>query len=708
MITNGNLAYRENFYYDTETKNGSFIKLHYSLKQLGIKNNKFFLKIYDRSLIGVDPYAQNLPTEIKAKILAECIRNIWYYLREVVRVTTPAGLKRYRIHRGNLALTWCFVNNINSYTELPRQNFKTVSTCANFSWALNLSTKNSQIAFINKKQDNANKNLDDVRKIRDSLPQYLRFDKEFKEDGSYKSATNNVKELVQPKSGSSIKTYPSARTTVDADNLGRGFSQPLIYFDEFAFTKFIDIIYAAAAPSFSQASSEARSAGMPYGMVVTSTPGDLSTPHGLFAKQFIENAAKFTEKLYDFTIDEVEEYISANSQNDFMYIKFSYKQLGRSEEWFREQCRKLNQIREKIRREVLLEWGVGSGDSPFEPETLEVLEKHKVQPVETIMIHKYFALNFYEKYDYETPVIISIDVAGGLGRDASALTAINARTGQVVATFKNNKIGIKAFSKLIYFVTTRIFFNCVIAIERNNQGLALLEILMDLPMIEGKLYKDDTKDETIESFDNDGYLKFDMVRRKGYGVYTAQKNREVMMDLLQEYVERSPERVRCQDLIDEIKGLVINKSGKIVAGSTTKDDMVMSYVIGLYIRHHGKNLSKYGLQKFMNEEEREKLLKEDADEAVEKSLTDFIHGSNDSITASDLFDMMGDHETNPFLKIGQDKTFYDLYKAHDLEVARLMQKNNNSPNGIYQNDYVDKTSFNTSLSNINDFSLDDD
>lgn len=64
-------------YYQDSTTNQSFMKMHYFLKAKGIKNNKFFLIIYDAGLMGVDPRDPNLSTEMKLRIMRECMVNYW-------------------------------------------------------------------------------------------------------------------------------------------------------------------------------------------------------------------------------------------------------------------------------------------------------------------------------------------------------------------------------------------------------------------------------------------------------------------------------------------------------------------------------------------------------------------------------------------------------------------------------------------------------
>ena len=107
--------------YDWHTKNESFIELYKDYTKLGIKNNKFFLKLYDRDLIGVDPYDPLLQPDMQLKIFLECIINPYYFLREVCRIPVdgmpiePGGGSKFLADRNNMACWYCFLNGIDHY-----------------------------------------------------------------------------------------------------------------------------------------------------------------------------------------------------------------------------------------------------------------------------------------------------------------------------------------------------------------------------------------------------------------------------------------------------------------------------------------------------------------------------------------------------------------------------------------------------------------
>ena len=110
-----------------ETTNLSFLKTHALLKSRGIKNNTFFLAIYDRSIIGLNYFDEdNLTQEQKLRILKECKINPWFFLREIFRVPETGGAVHFKLDIGNLAQTYVMLNNISYITERPRQTGKHV------------------------------------------------------------------------------------------------------------------------------------------------------------------------------------------------------------------------------------------------------------------------------------------------------------------------------------------------------------------------------------------------------------------------------------------------------------------------------------------------------------------------------------------------------------------------------------------------------
>lgn len=172
-----------NKFYDVGTANKSFLQVAKDLKSLGIHNYYFMLEIYDYSLVNIDPCAKNLTRDQISRIMTECTRNPWYYLREVCRIPDQGGVGiPFKANRGNIAQTWLTLHGIDSWLCLPRQQGKTISFLCLLSWAYSFGTNNSTFIFINKDSNNAKENLQRLKDIIDCLPEYLRFDQILEED----------------------------------------------------------------------------------------------------------------------------------------------------------------------------------------------------------------------------------------------------------------------------------------------------------------------------------------------------------------------------------------------------------------------------------------------------------------------------------------------------------------------------------------------
>jgi len=222
--------------YDSKTTNISFLKMYKTLKLLGIKNNKFFLILYDKKLQGVDPFDEkNLTEKQKLRIKCEIRRNPWYFLREIIRIPVPGGLKRYELHRGNLALSYCMFNCFNSITLMPRQHGKTVGCLCNYEWIYDFGTENSTILFMNKAFPDSKRNLKIMKDIREKLPSYL-----LEKD---KRDVDNLEIITKYENNNTIRALASATSEDEADKKGRGITSPLQMWDEVAFLKHNKIMY---------------------------------------------------------------------------------------------------------------------------------------------------------------------------------------------------------------------------------------------------------------------------------------------------------------------------------------------------------------------------------------------------------------------------------------------------------------------------------
>lgn len=497
-------------------------------------------------------------------------------------------------------MNYGFILNWNMFLEIPRQNGKTVSALCYYLWVFLFGTRNSKMLFLNKKLEDSKMNLQTLKDIRAALPDYLRMDAVYGADGKRIKAKNNVEQIQNLSNNNLIKTAPSARNKMLASNLGRGATLPFLYFDEYAFIPFNYMIYQTAAPAFSTASRNAAMNGAPYGMLITTTPGDLLSDEGKEAFQTKEMATRFSETWYDATGDELKEIRQANTKSNFVYIRYTYKELGRTDEYFEEMVKTLKSNWAAIRREVLLEWSESTENSPFEKNDLDAVKRLIRKPIRQIWIGKpVYVFNIYKDgLFYKYPPIIGVDPSGGFSHDSSAITIIDTQTTEVLATFNCNFIPITDLAKVIYQLVVEKMPNAIINVERNGGfGSSVLAYLLSKPEIKKNIYYE-VKDRVFE----EKYEGITTVRNtkkvKVYGCDNTKENRLKLMEILRDRMMYHKDKFHAEIIYNELSQLEVKKNGRIEHADNGHDDQIFSYLWALYVWYYGKNLMEnWHLQK---------------------------------------------------------------------------------------------------------------
>lgn len=598
MIQNNNIE-KGSIIYHMSTKNKSFLDMHYFLQNKGIKNNKFFLRILDPDLAKINPRDPNLNTFMKQKVLRECMANYWYFLREIVLIPNSGGSTGsgvpYKLDRGNLALHYCIMMNFNTFIELPRQQGKTLSIYTRILWEFNFGTTNTETIFYNKKHEDSKLNLARLKEMRDALPTYLQMTETYGQDGKKLKAKNRAESIEHVLNNNKIITTPAARSKVAANSLGRGHTSPRQWMDEFAFIPYNKVMYLATVPAYKTASDIAKRNGAPYGILISTTPGDRTTDEGEYAFQMKENATQWCENFYDLNPQQLNELMYKNENSSFMYIRYTYKQLGLSEEWFRSTVIDMGKDWAAIRREVLLIWETSSDNSPFSKEDLEVAKSYIREPIQTVLLCGYYQFNIYERYDPRNPPIIGVDVSGGFKRDSSAITVIDSKTTKVLADFNCNYINTLDLAKVIYELVTKYMPNAIVNIERNGGfGASVLSKLLSTSIKRNLYYE--IKDKIIEERSDGSNIYKKTQKTKIYGLDSTHKTREVLMDILLRRMENHKDKFISPIIYKELETLEIKKNGRIEHTNKGHDDQIFSYLMALYVWYEGKDLvDKFGI-----------------------------------------------------------------------------------------------------------------
>ena len=584
---------------DTQTKNKSFIKVARQLEILGIKNNNFHLVLLNPLLQGVDPHSDNLTPEQIMMITTECQLNIFYYLREVVRIPVQGGTTQsFIMDRGTLAMLYCFINDISCYLMKPRQTGKSVGIDAALSWAFKFGITNGDFMFVANDVKIAKKNLKTMKFILSNLPSYLSNMGTESVDNSGKKIrrTNNITSYTEPVTNNSASVANTAISEEGAEQIGRGLSQTHQFFDEAEFTRFIDVIVKVSGMSFSTAANNALARGAHACRIFATTPGDLSSKNTCqSAMKIVNDSLKWSEKFYDMPPSEFKKLVEQKSKFRIVYIEYNYKQLGLGEKWFAFACSTVGEDPNKIRREILLQRFSGNNKSPFSENDINELNENVSKPIFTKTIGQIYDILFYEKPHRKRLYFLSIDPSTGIGGDNYAITVLDPYTLNVVAEFRSPYMTTDGCFDLVSWMVEKYFNNVMIIIER-NMGMALIDRFLSSKLKDRVYSTDDSVDTNKfvkEDLDDYGFIKDELARRRFYGITTMKNSRDVMMNIRMDAVRFSKSIVRSKYVVDDIGKLVV-KNNKIQADTGEHDDSVMSWLLALYVYYYGTKLERYG------------------------------------------------------------------------------------------------------------------
>ena len=570
------------------TTNTSFLTVSRVLADKGVKNNKFMLALFDEGLANVDPHADDLTDELKGRLLAEIVRNPWFFLREVVRVPVTGGTVPYEIHLGNLFLTWCMISNINCYLLLPRQNYKTVSAAAMYLWGYAFAQSNSHILFFNKELKDAQNNLKRLKDLMENLPAWVRDDVL----ADPVNDRNAIEYVYSAHRNNRIDPKPAGTSKDHADGLGRGNTVPQIWYDEIAFMKFVYEIYMAAVPAQSQARKNAIRMNVPYGTVITTTPNSQDHPSGEFAYMIRNGALHFRLEFYDLGPARVRQMIEEQAEFNFLYAEYQYWEIGRDEKWFREQCRELLNDQVKIKREILLVWPMSTEGSVFTEEQLDCLRLHRKPSIGSLPIRPRVGqvppgleLEFIEVLNPTVPYLIGIDTASGEGLDYSAFVVSHPDTLSPIAYLRTKTADDDALKAIAAFIFVDLLPRSIAIVERNYLGVVLVRYLLKHPQVGSRVFyleKEKAAEQTVGGRTVTGSKR----RTRVFGIDTTADSREAMLRHLFQVVDELPHLLALGKVQDEIRTLHRKKNGKVEHRSGFHDDVLMAWLMTVYADRH--------------------------------------------------------------------------------------------------------------------------
>jgi hypothetical protein len=585
------------------TKNESFLRVCYSLKKMGIKNYQFCLALYDRTLLNVDPFNITGPDaeEIQLRVIHECKINPWYAIREVVRIPESGGESiPFILTRASLSILWCFFNNTDTLTTIPRQCGKTITACTIMALYMYIQCVSCEMGIFAREDKLVQENISRIKRIRDCLPPYF--------INNQTSDVDNKKGMSYEALHNKIKTFVAANNPITAADHAKGETFILLWLDETAFFKYIDLTYQSAMSTTSTAQPQARANGIRCANMFTTTAGDPSTDSGKFANNLRINSLVFKDSLYD-SQDEVHfhQTVKSLSRNNLVYIEFTAKQTGKSDEWLETWRQKLCDKPDTFRRDFLNHWIVSSAHMVLPQDIANQLRDNVIDPIwvdwrESMQMRWYVSKEALSDPKFKTkPLIIGMDFSDGVGRDFTTLAILDPEDMSLVGCWRCNQSTATYVAKNIVGLLLQ-FPRAILIPERNKNGQAIIDMVID-GLIDNKInpFRRIFNMVVQEYRSSQNKLDINRVDPRHYhgefGFLTNTSTRDLLFkQVLFESVTRNVNRIYDAILVDELCSLT-RRNGRIDHKADGHDDTVIAYLLASYLLLYGLDLHMYGLEK---------------------------------------------------------------------------------------------------------------
>lgn len=594
---------------DYRTPNVSFIQFANLLHERGIKNCLFPLALMDASLVGVDPLDPNLTTEQRTRVILECKRNPWYWLREVARLPA-SGVDGIRVNanRSIIAMWWCLLNCIDTYAIQPRQTGKSVGADLFHVYNVQIYGFNTQGLLITKDRPLVVKNTERLKKIRGLLPSYLW--QKSRKDKDVEDYLNYAEEL------NTLNLIPAQNDETSAINAARGYTVERLHVDEIAFVKYIWKMLPAVSSAMDQAIPNARKAGMLYGKLFTTTAGDLSLPQGRYAYDLFESGCPWDEAFFDFkNKEEVSKFVTTQTGMPVPMIsmQFSHRMLGISDEDFYARIMSSHSTDEDINKDYFLIWGKGGKDNIIPKDVLVDMDKSVIMPKYNELTSTGYVVRWYierdqiDEYMRTHKCILGVDTSNQIGRDSTAMVLINITDLSVVATIAIKQANILVAAKWLSQFMTK-YKDVTLIIENKSSAQTFIDMILMTFVSAGinpfkRVYNHVVDKKTLKP---DIYMRLQRQHmpskediescRSLFGFNTAEKTRvHLYSKVLDESAKQSRHVMKDQFLVNQLAGLKIDDSGRIDHVSGGHDDYCIAWLLANWLLRFGKNIDYYGI-----------------------------------------------------------------------------------------------------------------
>lgn len=609
--------------YDTQTTNQSFIHLADVYYHMGIKNCAFHLTLLDPDLQGVDPFRQDLPLIMQAKIARECKLNFWYYLREISRIPESGSMVAvpFQANRSNIAMYWLFWNRVMTIVTILRQTGKTTMLVELVKYLLNFGAMNTFINLLTKSEGLKAETLAKVKAFYEEFPDYLNF--------STKKDIFNSDEVKLKDLSNTFKGNLSSASPKQAEKVGRGFTAPINLVDEAAFIENIAIALGAMLMTGNAARSAAERNGNPSGTILATTAGNTSDRDAAYIYSLITGSTIWDDRFLDCVdVKDLNDAIFRNSsatknqtKRPIVNISFSYRQLGYDEEWLKKKLEENISTPENIKRDIFNQWLSGSSKSPIPKQYIETINRHVVdQPRSEFWApHNYLIKWFIPHEEIHSRVaaqrsfILGVDTSDGSGGDDIGFSVRDHVDGDIIAAATFNEINLITLAD--FFVSFLIKYpNSTMIIERKSSAATMIDYMitkllaaginpykrMYNTIVQNKDSMEDVYNEVMHARLSDEFVFIKHKKHIGFATSGAgvTARSSLYSGTLMSMLKYTGYGLRDEKMVAQISALE-ERNGRIDHPPGGNDDMVISSLLSYWLLSEGRNLSVYGINPSM-------------------------------------------------------------------------------------------------------------
>lgn len=601
-----------------ETNNKTFLRTAELFRKMGIKNYYFLLQINNPLIKDLDPWDENLTDVQRSMILNECNENVWYVIREVIKVN---GSSRFRANRAVISFIWSCLNHLNTTILMPRQSGKTVGMQVLVTVMQYLMGRGFRSGLITLAASNRMQFVEAVKKMRSAMPAYLT-NMTYKD----KDAGNILSyEAYGPDKKNTFEVRVPSGGSDGAENVSRGSTFEVLLYDEPAWTKYIEGIINGSGPATLTAQKEAREKGIPYFTAKATTPNSILKDEGKYMHDDFLSSTEWREAFFDSFSEShlVQRCIKAapvSTTSPKIGMMFTHLQLGFGHSWVKETMDKLGLSWSKAKIDLLMMWTEEGMNKLFDDFTREKLADskkefdHSEEINETGLFVDWFVGKEFAESLISHPeeyILMGMDTSDANNRDAVTLVLRRMKTGENIATGRYPLAFMDDVTEVLKELLLRIP-NSLLVIERNRAAHMIERLLIMLPAYGIDPFKrifNDIYDKPIR-YEREFKEVMEMnakyrskefyLRYKGkFGFHTGPESRRQMYGFIHEAISLTGAGIRYKLLIDELIGLEIDKDGRIDHKSGGHDDLVIAWLLTYWFIKLGYNKHLYDIPQGM-------------------------------------------------------------------------------------------------------------